>query len=219
MPDYRWLTRHYPAETCPVLLHDFGVVPPEEVRGFASKLSCKSCNLDPLPASVVKECLDTLLPVITRIVNLSLTKGAMPESFKLAELLPSLKKPDADYEDFKSSRPISNLPMVSKVIEKTAAGQFTRHVVTNHFDEPFQSAYKAFHSTETALVKVENDILRAIDSRHSVILLLLDLSAAFDTVEHSILLSRLSLHQFWNQEYSVGLVSVLSYISQAVCLC
>ena len=116
----------------------------------------------------------------------------MPESFKLAEFLPSLNKPDVDYEDFKSFHPISNPPMVSKVIEKAAPDQITRHVLTNHLDEPLQSAYKAFHSTQTALVKVQNDIMHAIESRHSVINLLLDLSAAFDTLEHSIVLSRLS---------------------------
>ena len=109
----------------------------------------------------------------------------------MAELLPSLKKHDADHEIFQNFRPISNLPMVSKVVEEAVADQFTRHILTNHLDEPFQSAYKAFHSTETALVKVQNDILQAIDQRPSVILLL-DLSAAFDTVDHSTLLSRLS---------------------------
>ena len=63
--------------------------------------------------------------------------------------------------------------------------------MSHHLDETFQSAYKNFHSTETALVRVQNDILCAIDNNESVILLLLDLSAAFDTVDHSIMLSRL----------------------------
>ena len=63
--------------------------------------------------------------------------------------------------------------------------------MAHHLDEMFQSAYKNFHSTETALVRVQNDTLCAIDNNESVILLLLDLSAAFDTVDHSILLSRL----------------------------
>ena len=63
--------------------------------------------------------------------------------------------------------------------------------MSHHLDEVFQSAYKNFHSTETALVKVQNDILCAMDNNESVILLLLDLSAAFNTVDHSILLSRL----------------------------
>ena len=65
------------------------------------------------------------------------------------------------------------------------AFQLTNHIVNHHMDEMFQSAYKVFHSTETALVKVHNDILRAVDNNDSVVLLLLDLSAAFDTVDHS----------------------------------
>ena len=66
------------------------------------------------------------------------------------------------------------------------------HVRNNNLDELFQSAYKAGHTTETALLRVQNDVLRAIDNGDCVMLLLLDLPAAFDTVDHSILLSRLS---------------------------
>ena len=119
------------------------MVSEEEVREFALKSLRKSCSLDPLPALVIKECFEMLIPVITQIVNLSLTLGTMPESQKLAELLPSLKKHDAEFS--------SNIKPVSKVVEKAVADQFTRHILTNHLDEPFQSAYKAFHSTETAL--------------------------------------------------------------------
>ena len=64
--------------------------------------------------------------------------------------------------------------------------------MTNHLDETFQSAYKEFHSTETALLRVHNDILCSLDQNKSVILLLLDLSAAFDAVDHAILIPRLS---------------------------
>ena len=83
------------------------------------------------------------------------------------------------------------LKVVSKLVEKAVVIQLTDHVMAHHLDETFQSAYKNFHSTKTALVRVQNDILCAIDNNESVILLLLDLSAAFDTVDHSILLSRL----------------------------
>ena len=65
-------------------------------------------------------------------------------------------------------------------------------MTTHNLDESLQSAYKKGHSTETEFIKVQNDFLRAIDNRDSVILLMLDLSAAFDTVHHSILLTRLS---------------------------
>ena len=95
------------------------------------------------------------------------------------------------FKQFQNFRPISNLKVVSKLVERAVAIQLTDHVMAHHLDETFQSAYKNFHSTETALVRVQNDILCAIDNNESVILLLLDLSAAFDTVDHSVLLSRL----------------------------
>ena len=117
--------------------------------------------------------------------------GTMPDALKVAILSPMLKKSDADFEQFQNFRPISNLKVVSKLVEKAVAIQLTDHVMSHHLDETFQSAYKNFHSTETALVRVQNDILCAIDNNESVILLLLDLSAAFDTVDHSIMLSRL----------------------------
>ena len=76
----------------------------------------------------------------------------------------------------------------SKLIEKAAAHQLTSHILNNDLGEVLESAYKKLHSTKTTLLRVQNYILRAIDSRRSVILVLLDLSAAFDTVDHSILL-------------------------------
>ena len=90
---------------------------------------------------------------------------------------------------------ISNLPLVlpdlSKIIGKVVSIQLNDYLLVNNLHEPFQSAYKSFHSCETALLRVNNDILQAIDNRQCVVLLLLDLSAAFDTVDHSILLNRL----------------------------
>ena len=125
-----------------------------------------------------------------RIINLSLSTGVVPDALKVAILSPTLKKSDADFEQFQNFRPISNLRVVSRLVEKAVVIQLTDHVMGHYLDETFQSAYKNFHSTETALVRVQNDILCAIDNE-SVILLLLDLSPAFDTVDHSILLSRL----------------------------
>ena len=88
-------------------------------------------------------------------------------------------------------QPISNLAFVSKICEKTVAVQFTNHLRKNSLMEPFQSAYRANHSTETALLRVFNDILRSMDQQKVTILVLLDLSAAFDKVDHNILLHRL----------------------------
>ena len=81
---------------------------------------------------------------------------------------------------------------MSKIVEKVVASRLNDHLVFNHLDEPLQSAHKRFHSCEAALFCVYNDVLRrAVDNHRCVVLLLLDLSAAFDTVDHSLLLSRL----------------------------
>ena len=106
----------------------------------------------------------------------------MPDAVKIAELLPALKKPDDDFKRYSNYRPISNLKMVSKVTEKAVAVQLTAYISTHHLAEWFQSACKLYHSTEIAL-GTKNVILTSdIDSNHSVILLLLDPSAAFDTL-------------------------------------
>lgn len=165
----------------------------DQIAAFASKPSAKSCCLDPIRSAVFKECSKVLLPTIGKIVNMSLSTATMVKSLKTAVVSPCLKKPDADHNQFSNFRPVSNLSLISKIIEKAVAVQLTNYIVNHHMDEMFQSAYKVFHSTETALVKVHNDILRAVDNNDSVVLLLLDLSAAFDTVDHSILLSRLAL--------------------------
>lgn len=82
----------------------------------------KSCSIDPLPACVLKECFSVLLPVIlTNIVNLSLSSRTVPDNLKIAALIPKLKKPGADFTNFESFRPLSNLKFVSKLVEKAAS--------------------------------------------------------------------------------------------------
>ena len=82
----------------------------------------------------------------------------------------------------KNYRPVSNLPFVSKIVKKVVASRPNIHMAQNSVLEPSQSAYRKHHSTETALLRVHNDILQAIDRKKWVMLLLLDLSAAFDTI-------------------------------------
>ena len=91
----------------------------------------------------------------------------MPCALKVAVLKPLLKKLYADFEQLQNFRPISNLTFVSKLIEKAVALQLIKrpYILRHHLDETFQSAYKAFHSTETVLVRAHNDILTAIDKK------------------------------------------------------
>ena len=156
----------------------------------------KSCDLDPVPASVLKQCLSQLLPVITSVVNISLESAIMPDVLKVTQIGPLLKKSDLSHEEFKHFRPVSNLAFISKVIEKAVAFQMIDYVDDNNLGEVLQSAYKKRYNTESlrlhALLKVQNDILRAIDQHRTVALVLLDLSSAFNTVDHEILLGRLN---------------------------
>ena len=126
------------------------------------------------------------------MINLSLSTVIMSDCLKTAVITPKLKKSTLDFEEFKNFRLVSNLMFILKIIERPVAFQLNNHLDANGLNEVFQSDYKKQHSTETALLRVNNDILRAIDDHSTIILVLLDLPAAFDTVDHSILLNRLN---------------------------
>ena len=149
----------------------------------------KSCSLDAFPTNLVKKYRALLTPIVTKIVNLSLSTSTMPDEYKDAILTPLLKKITLDFELLKNFRPVSNLTFTSKVIEKVVASRMKEHIKENDLQEELQSAYKEYHSTETALMCVQNDILNSLDQGKCVLLILLDLSAAFDTVDHEILLN------------------------------
>ena len=151
----------------------------------------KSCHLDPMPTWLIKALISELLPCVTAIVNISLSTGYVASMLKRAVITPVLKKPSLDSELCKNFRPVSNLSFVSKVIEKVVASRIKEHLENNNLMEEYQSAYRQFHSTETALLKVQDDILKALNQGLCIPLVLLDLSAAFDTVDHSILINRL----------------------------
>ena len=151
----------------------------------------KSCNLDPIPTWLLKDYVEVLVSAITTIVNLSVTNGVVPEDLKVAHITPLLKKISLLIEILKNYRPVSGLPFISKILEKHVDGQMTTHDVDNDLAETFQSAYTKFSSTESALLRVQSDLLMAVDSKGAALLVLLDLSAAFDTIDHSVLLNRL----------------------------
>lgn len=166
----------------------------DEVKAIISKSPSKSCSLDPLPTNLLKCHIDILAPIITKIVNMSLATGRVPPQMKLALVSPLIKKISLDPNEYKNYRPVSNLTFLSKVLEKVVSARLQKHMDENHLEETLQSAYRKAHSTETTVLLIHSDILRAIDKKEGIILILLDLSAAFDTLDHDILEARLHSH-------------------------
>uniref|UniRef100_A0A3Q3LX40 Reverse transcriptase domain-containing protein n=1 Tax=Mastacembelus armatus TaxID=205130 RepID=A0A3Q3LX40_9TELE len=186
-------------------LSSFIIPPTTVISSLILKSKPSTCKLDPLPTNLVKLCLPSLLPHLTHIIHTSLSSGIVPPSLKTAIITPILKKPGLDPANLNNFRPISNLPFLSKILEKVVHHQVHTHLAANSLYEHFQSGFRHLHSTETALVKITNDLLGAADSGLVSILILLDLTAAFDTISHNILLHRLA---------SIGIAgSVLSWFT------
>ena len=172
------------------VLESFTLVMISEVKKLILK-STKLSILDPIPAWLLKDCVNELCPLICNIINSSIESSVVPGSFKRAQICPLLKKNDLDKELLGNYRPVSNLPFLSKILERVVAQQLDKYFLDNDLLDSHQSAYRQYHSTETALVKVHSDITECIDQGRSAVLIMLDLSSAFDTVDHAILLRRL----------------------------
>lgn len=164
----------------------------DEIRKLIKSSPSKSCDLDPIPTKLLKTCIDSLIIPITSIVNKSLEAGVFPSLFKTAHVNPLLKKTNLPKNDLKNYRPVSNLSFISKIVEKVVSSRLLSHMEENNLTNPSQSAYKKFHSTETVLLKLQNDITLNMENTQVTVLTLLDLSAAFDTIDHSALIDLLS---------------------------
>jgi len=169
----------------------FSSISAADVEKLVQSLSDKQCLSNPLPTWLLKKFVDVLAPFLCRLFNVCLQHGIVPSRFKSGYITPRLKKADLDATDVKSYRPISNLFVLSKLLERLVAQQLVKYLMDNRLLPDLQSAYWASHSTETAVLEVLSDILLALDSRNIVVLTLIDLSAAFDSVDHDTLIRRL----------------------------
>lgn len=168
-------------------LTNFNPVSHSEVNKIMTTLNKSSCALDPFNFSKFPDILPLLLPIFTVIINKCFSSGVFPSTEKTALVRPLLKKPALDPEVLKNYRPVSNLTYLHKLIEKSILSQLLPHLMKNKCIPNFQSAYRPHHSTETALCRIYNDILQNIQNSKTSLLIMLDLSAAFDTIDYNLL--------------------------------
>ena len=162
----------------------------EEIQSIISKHGLKCSPDDPLPRPLLEILSDILMPAWLELVNLSLEQGSM-DCLKSAVILPLLKGLDSilDSEVFKNYRPVSNLQFLGKLIERIVDSRLEEHMDLNDLHCLNQYGYKKNHSTELLLLKIVNELLRSCDLKIPTLLMLLDLSAAFDTVDQLKMLS------------------------------
>ena len=191
-------------------------------------MSDKFCDLDPIPTFLLKECVKELGPIVHFIINQSISQAVFPGELKTALIRPNLKEESSDHDILANYRPVSNIPLMSKILEKAILSQLNKYIESKSLHCPFQSGYRPNHSCETLMISLMDDVLKRMGNGDVVILLLLDLSAAFDTIDHNILIQRL-LSDFgitdtalqWLKSYLEGRsfsVNINQAISDALCL-
>ena len=161
---------------------------------------------------------DVLAPFITILFNKSVSDGYFPLAFRSAEITPILKKNSLDPAVVSNYRPIFNLPYLSKLLERAIKSQRLAHLDGNGSQPECQSAYRKSHSTESALLKISSDALAAADVDMLTLMGFLDLSAAFDCVDHEIFLRRAEVSfgilenaSCWIRSYLDGRTQCLRY--------
>ena len=188
----------------------------EEVKKLILLSNNKYCSTDILPTAFIKNCVDILAPTFTVIINKSLSSGCVPAAYKSAVVKPAIKKFNLDQQELKNYRPVSNLPFPAKLLEKVVYSRLVEHLSANKLLSKSQSAYRSKHSTETLLLRLSNDILSSLDKGNATILVSLDISAAFDTVNHQMLIDRYKQYFGLDGEALQWMVSYLSERQQTV---
>ena len=190
----------------------------DQVHKLITSVPSKSSSVDFIPTSLLKRYPSVFSEIIARLANLSFSEGTFPTKFKAAAVTPLLKKPSLHPDDPASYRPISNLNNISKIIERLFLSRLYPHVTSSPNFNHFQSAYCPNHSTETALLQTFDDIFTSADHSQPTLLVSLDLSAAFETIDHSTLLSRLATSFGVNGTALAWISSYLTNRSQTVCM-
>ena len=170
-----------------IMLDSFVPTTVTELRDIIKENGIKTAFHDILPAKILKQVIDDLLPHICDLVNKSLSTGSV-DGINESIVIPLLKKSGLDSDILKNYRPVANLLFLNQLIQRVVFRRLDEHMHNNNLHCKFQHGYKKYHSTETLLLHIVNDMLLVMDSGSGVILLLIDLSAAFDTVDIDLML-------------------------------
>ena len=177
-----------------------------ELSNVIGKLSTsRAVGVDDMPIFAIKGCFPVIAPHILHLINTSISTQTFPDAWKVATVTPVHKSGDSCIPG--NFRPISILPVLSKILEKVVCLQLTSYLVTNHILFPFQYAYRPSHSTEDALLDVLEWTAQQIEAGKVASMTSIDLSKAFDSVDHSVLLNKLGWYgiaQGWFSSYLTG---------------
>ena len=172
-------------------LTEFHPMSDKEILKIMNEMPTKYCELDAIPIAILKKLAPYIRKTITRIVNISLTEGKFPSQWRIASIKLLLKKLGLELLA-KNYRPVNNLSFLSKLVEKCMLSQFNSHCKLNGLIPGYQLAYRAFHSCETSLINICNEALWSMVSKKVTAPVMMDLSTAFDTVDHQIFLDVLN---------------------------
>ena len=168
-------------------------VHPDEVRKIIKKLkNTKTCGTDHIDAYVLKLAIDQVVPALTHVVNLSLNQAQFPAIWKTAKVVPLLKKSDETQP--KNYRPVSLLAITSKILERAVYQQLVEYLESNNLFHHSHHGFRRHHSTTTALLEMYSNWIQSYEENKITAVVLLDMSAAFDLVDKSILLDKLKLY-------------------------
>ncbi|KAF7251034.1 putative RNA-directed DNA polymerase from transposon BS [Varanus komodoensis] len=176
----------------PKLLDEFQLLRPDDVDKVLGRVHPTTCLLDPCPSWLINNSKHGFGIWILEVVNTSLWEGRVPAPLKEAVVRPVLKKASLDPEMATNYRPVANIPFLGKVLERVVGGQLQALLDETDYLDPFQSSFRPGYSTESALVTLYDDLCREKDRGSAFLLVLLDLSVAFGTIDHGILLVRLA---------------------------
>ena len=175
---------------CTSTLTHFTVPTNTAIYNYIVTARCSSPH-DPIPLYLIKKLASTLTFTYKNIIDDSLLTGTIPNLLKNAIITPIIKKTNLDSSEFSNYRPISQLPLLTKILEKTVYTQLSHYLTENMLLDIRQNAFRKLHSTETTVLSLFDDLYNSLDTGQPIQLILLDLSSAFDTLRHDILLERL----------------------------